>query len=175
VHPRCAASERLDDFFGCRIDFGSELDHVLFSPETAHTPFIKSDPYLHDLLVGYCEEALKHRPRPVHPLRTRVENAVTALLPRGKAKTGEVARSLGLSQRTLARRLAAEGLTFVSILNELRSNLARYYLNDTNLSVSEIAWVLGFTEASAFTHAFKRWTGLSPSQARVQASGRLRS
>jgi AraC-like DNA-binding protein len=166
VHPRCASSQHVDAFFGCPVAFGTERDEVVFSPDAAGLPLVQADPYLHDLLVTYCEEALARRARPVDPLRTRVENAATAILPQGKVRVGEVARRLGLSRRTLVRRLAADGLNFAGILKELRVSLAQHYLQDSSLSVSEIAWLLGFQEVSAFTHAYKGWTGIPPSQAR---------
>ena len=76
----------------------------------------------------------------------------------------DVARSLGMSERTLARKLADEGLNFTEILQQLRRDLAVRYLEDRKLHVSKIAWLLGFSEVSAFTHTFKRWTGKTPSQ-----------
>jgi AraC-like DNA-binding protein len=79
----------------------------------------------------------------------------------------DVARSLGMSKRTLARRLLDEGLNFTEILQQLRRDLAVRYLDDRKLHVSKIAWLLGFHEVSAFTHAFKRWTGKTPSQIRT--------
>jgi len=88
------------------------------------------------------------------------------LLPHGKARASEVARQLGVSQRTLARRLAAEGLTFAGVLRSLRSDLANCHLTDEGLSISQIAWMLGYQDVSAFTHAFKRWTGKAPRAAR---------
>lgn len=171
AHPRCAASAGLDVFFRCPIAFGADRDVMVFRPDASDLPIVRADSYLHDLLVGYCEAALAHRTRPFDTLRTRVENAAAALLPHGKARVGDVARKLGLSQRTLARRLAVDGLTFATILDELRISLARHYLRDPGLSISEIAWLLGFQEVSAFTHAFKRWTGIPPSQARSRPNG----
>jgi AraC-like DNA-binding protein len=79
----------------------------------------------------------------------------------------DVARSLGMSKRTLARRLSDEGLNFTEVLQQLRRNLAVRYLDDPKLHISKIAWLLGFNEVSAFTHAFKRWTGKTPSQMRI--------
>jgi AraC-like DNA-binding protein len=169
VHPAVAESRQLDAFFGCPVRFGAERDTIVFKPETGELPLVKADPYLRDLLTEYCEEALSHRTRPVDTLRTRIENIATPLLPHGKARAGEVARQLGMSQRTLARRLAVEGLAFAKIVDELRADLARHYLRDSGLSVSEIAWLLGFQEVSSFTNAFKRWTGIPPSQARSPA------
>jgi AraC-like DNA-binding protein len=97
-----------------------------------------------------------------------LENAIVPLLPHGKARADEVAGRLGLSPRTLARRLASEGLTFEGILSELRADLAKRYLRDEALAISQIAWLLGYKEVSAFTHAFKRWTGKTPREARSQ-------
>ena len=84
------------------------------------------------------------------------------LLPHGKAQAGEIARRLGVSQRTFARRLLAEGVTFSEVLESLRLHLAQRHLADLSLSISQIAWLLGYQEVSAFTHAFKRWTGRAP-------------
>jgi AraC-like DNA-binding protein len=114
------------------------------------------------------EEALAHRPAHGATLRSNVENAITPLLPHGKASAGEVARQLGMSHRTLARRLAAEQLTFSEIQTELKTDLAKRYLRDGDLPISQIAWLLGYREVSAFTHAFRRWTGTAPRQSRAQ-------
>ena len=81
----------------------------------------------------------------------------------------DVARSLGMSKRTLARKLSDEGLNFTEVLQQLRRDLAVRYLDDPKLHISKIAWLLGFNEVSAFTHAFKRWTGKTPSQMRTTA------
>ena len=103
----------------------------------------------------------------MNQLRTRVENAISSLLPHGKVLVEDVARSLGMSKRTLARRLSDEGLNFTETLQQLRRDLAVRYLDDRKLHVSKIAWLLGFHEVSAFTHAFKRWTGKTPRQMRA--------
>jgi AraC-like DNA-binding protein len=81
----------------------------------------------------------------------------------------DVARSLGMSKRTLARGLSDEGLSFTEILQQLRRDLAVRYLDDRTLHVSKIAWLLGFSEVSVFTHACKRWTAETPSQIRTTA------
>jgi AraC-like DNA-binding protein len=87
-----------------------------------------------------------------------------------KARAAEIARRLGMSPRTLARRLASEGLTFSGILDEQKVALAKSYLADGDLPVSQIAWLLGYREVSAFTHAFKRWTGTTRRQARTSGN-----
>ena len=90
------------------------------------------------------------------------------LLPHGKANAVEIARRIGMSRRTLARKLSSEDLTFSEIAEELKSDLAKHYLRGSDLPISQIAWLLGYSEVSAFTHAFKRWTGMTPRQSRAQ-------
>jgi AraC-like DNA-binding protein len=95
-----------------------------------------------------------------------VEDVLPQLLPHGKACASEVARRLGVSARTLSRKLHEEDLAFTDILNELRAALAQRYLLDRELPISEIAWLLGYREVSSFTHAFRRWCGTTPRQFR---------
>ena len=86
---------------------------------------------------------------------------------RGGTPTLEhVAQQLGMSGRTLQRRLKQEGTTFAKLLDDLRSGMARAYLADSQISLCEVSYLLGFSEQSAFNRAFKRWMGLTPLQFR---------
>jgi AraC-like DNA-binding protein len=98
-----------------------------------------------------------------------VENEIAASLPHGKARAAIVATRLGMSQRTLARHLAEEGTNFSAMLTEIRRDLATRYLKDESLSISQIAWLLGFQDLGAFSHAFKRWNGTAPRNAAARA------
>jgi AraC-like DNA-binding protein len=160
---------RLAGFFGGNIAFGARTDELIFPASIKDLMVSSADPYLNDLLVANCEQALTHRRSTRGPFRTAVENAIVPLLPHGLVRAPEIAARLGLSQRTAARRLAAEGVTFSKVLERLRGDLARQYLSEADLSISRIAWLLGYQEVSAFTHAFKRWTGKTPREARAQA------
>ena len=131
-------------------------------------PVSSADPYLNKLLIEYAEEALSRRKASRGSLRPDLENAIALLLPHGKAHADEISRKLGMSPRTLARRLAAEGLTFAGVLEELKLELAKRYLQEEDLPVSEIAWLLGYRESSAFTHAFYRWFGKAPREMRTK-------
>jgi AraC-like DNA-binding protein len=164
-HRRSETAE-LSEFFGNNIEFGAEVDELTFSGSVRQSPLVSADPFLNKLLSSYCEEAIANRPKDLGLFRTRVENAIVPLLPHGGARVSEVARQLGLSQRTFARRLALENVTFSELLQELRSDLARRYLDDGDLAISQIAWLLGYREVGAFSHAFKRWTGETPGEAR---------
>jgi AraC-like DNA-binding protein len=155
--------------FGCKVSFGSDADEVVY-PRLADTiASVNADPYLNSLLVRYCEEALSNRRMHSGAWRLKVENAIVPLLPHGQTKMEEVAKRLGVSRRTLTRLLASEGCTFGGILDALRLDLAKSYLREQNLRTSEVAWLLGFGEVSAFNHACRRWTGKTPKQ--LQSAG----
>jgi AraC-like DNA-binding protein len=166
IHHLGRTPPELRSFLGCDVEFGSDVDEVTFPGTVKFMPIVSADPHLNELLIKYCEEALGHRAASRDILRPDLENAIAPLLPHGKARVGEIARRLGMSHRTLARRLLSEGLTFSGVLHELRIDLAKRYLRDEDLAISQIAWLLGYREVSAFTHAFKRWTGMTPRQAR---------
>jgi AraC-like DNA-binding protein len=95
-----------------------------------------------------------------------VENVIAPLLPHGKATVREIAPKLGVSSRTLTRQLAKEGHTSSDLIEMLRRDLADRYLNDGDLPISQIAWLLGYREVGSFSNAFKRWTGKTPREAR---------
>jgi AraC-like DNA-binding protein len=166
-HYRSEGTSEMARFVGTKVEFGADTDEFALDVDARELPLIQSDPYLNDLLLKYCEAALAHRRGDNGQLRTKVENAISSVLPHGRVLVEDVARSLGMSERTLARRLSDEGLNFTEILQQLRRDLAVRYLDDRKLHVSKIAWLLGFQEVSAFTHAFKRWTGKTPSQMRT--------
>jgi AraC-like DNA-binding protein len=152
-------------FLGVEVKFGAAVDEIAFSGQLRDLPLVKADPYLSRLLIAYCSEAVAYRNRKLGSMRTRVENAIVPVLPHGNARAAHVARRLGLSQRSLARHLAHEGVSFSKLLSELRLDLARRYLKDERLSVSQVAWLLGYQDVAAFSNAFRRWTGRAPSAA----------
>jgi AraC-like DNA-binding protein len=168
VHRRNGGAPALEKFLGCDVTFGADTDEVAFPGTIDQMPVVSADPYLNKLLIKYCEEARSHREVGRHTCRVAVENAIAPLLPHGRASADEIARQLGMSLRTLERRLGSEGLTFTGILSELRFDLAKRYLQEGDLPISKIAWLLGYQDVGGFTHAFKRWTGKAPREARAQ-------
>ena len=167
AHHRSGGTSEMARFVGTKVEFGADTDEFALNVDAREMPLIHFDPYLNDLLLKYCEVALAARRGDTNQFRTRVENAITSLLPHGRVLVEDVAHSLGMSKRTLARKLSQEGLKFTEILGQLRRDLAVRYLDDRKLHISKIAWLLGFNEVSAFTHACKRWTGKTPSQMRT--------
>jgi AraC-like DNA-binding protein len=169
AHQRERHSANFAELFGDDVQFGAEVDEIVFDANAKDLPVVSADPYLNKLLISYCEAALADRPRNGGSFRSIVENSVVPLLPHGKARLSEIAPRIGVSQRTLARRLAAERLSFSSLLVQLRRDLATRYLSDPALSISQIAWMLGYREVGGFSHAFKSWTGKTPREARGSA------
>jgi AraC-like DNA-binding protein len=95
-------------------------------------------------------------------MRGRVESLLVPMLPGGGATIHAVAAALGISRQTLYRRLKLEDVTFEQVLDDLRHQLALRYLKGGGVSIEEAAYRVGFADRAAFSHAFKRWTGVSP-------------
>ena len=166
AHRRTTLPAGISKVFDFNAAFGSNVDEVVYPGLAKGMPTVNADPYLNSLLVRYCEEALSNRRVRSGAWRLKVENAIVPLLPHGQATKGEIAQRLGVSGRTLSRLLASEGCSFGEILDALRLDLAKSYLREQNLPISEVAWLLGYKEGSAFDHACKRWTGKAPTQIR---------
>src|SRR5271165_7222816 len=165
-HVRNSALREFERVLRCPVEFGARNGQVLFSKDTLDLPLITHDPHLSQMLRPFCEEAAKARHVAAGSVRQAVESEVERLLPYGRASAASVARSLALSGRTLSRRLAAEGTNFAEVVDDLRRSLALRYLAEPGLTSAQIAWFLGYESATSFNHAFKRWTGHSPSATR---------
>lgn len=164
----------LERLLNSRVEDGADADEIEFPAASWDIPIVSSDPFLHRLCVQSCEEVLTRRGSSPSALRTKVENTIAALLPLEQARHDLVAAKLGMSPRTLARRLSAEDLSFAGILTDMRSALAARYLANRALSISEIASLLGYAEVGTFTRAFQRWTGIAPSAARLSQRRSIR-
>jgi AraC-like DNA-binding protein len=169
VHARGRMPSLAQSYFGCPLEFGAPADEIHYATADAEIPIANADPFLNAMLVKYCEEALDQHRGTAGAWRIKVENALAARLPHGETGMPQIARQLGVSQRTLARRLAAEGVSFFEVMDHLRCELAQRYLRELDLPVSQVSWLLGYEDPSAFNHAFRRWTGKTPSQVRKEA------
>ena len=168
AHARNAGIEEFERFFGCPVDFGRHVNLIELSPADLGAPIVEADKRLLDLLRGYCTEILaKHREQPPS-LIEKVERLIVDRLSNAEARVEMIAKELGMSPRSLARALAKLGTSFAAILEMLRKDLADKYLKQGDLSLTEIAFLLGYADVSAFNHAFKRWTGNTPKQVRNQ-------
>src|SRR5689334_12048916 len=167
IHARADDRREIAKLVDADIETDADVDEIEFPVEAGEFPIVTADPYLNRLCVQVCEETLARRETKGSSLKVKVENAIAAALPHRKIRIDIVAAKFGMSSKTLARRLSSEGCSFAQILNGLRSALAHRYLADRSLTISEIAWLLGYSEIGAFTRAFQRWTGMTPSAART--------
>lgn len=149
------------DFFACPVTFGQAADGFLLASEVANAPLSSANVPLANtfdaILAGQLATLIDD------DIVSRCKTQVLQHLTSGVPSAQQVARALGLSQRSLQRRLAALGLSFQGVVDETRHELARRYLDDPGKSVTEITFLLGFSEQSAFTRAFRRWSGMAPS------------
>lgn len=168
--PRPADPEPWERVFGAPVRFGAPADCLSFSHEEWRAPTAMADDALARLLEDHAR-MIAPRGESAGGFRGDVLNALTATLPEG-GSAAAVARVLHVSVRTLQRRLAGEGTTFREALEAAKSQLAQAYLADPRVSVGEVAALLGFSDASSFNRAFRRWTGLTPGRWRHPARGR---
>jgi AraC-like DNA-binding protein len=172
AHGRDADVAEIDRFFGCSVEFNAAADTMVFSTALLSASIHTSDTYLLNILKDHCERMLTERGKVSSALRSMVENEIVQLLPNGRVQVETVASNLGMSKRTLARRLSEEGMSYSSVLDELRRDLSVQYLKDNGLSFNHISWLLGYSEVTSFNHALKRWTGHSPKSMRADFSNR---
>ncbi|MFO1060458.1 MAG: AraC family transcriptional regulator [Dongiaceae bacterium] len=171
AHPRNHEVDQFERFFGCPVSFGRARTVISLAPRQLLLPVATADARLLAVLTGYCREILAGREQTSPGLRHQIERILIDLLPRGEASAARVAKELGMSVRTLSRKLQASGATFAAILDALRADLATRYLGDRTLPLADVAYLLGYSDVSAFSHAFKRWTGKSPGQIRQGEPG----
>jgi len=154
-----------DRVLAAPIRFGCDANEVVLPLHALDLPLLKADPGLVAVLDRHGQALLDALPR-VDSLADRVRTLLMKELQGGNPAAETIAEHLHMSVRTLARRLAEEDTSHKALLDELRSDLARRYLSDAGLAISEVAFLLGFSEPSAFHRAFKRWTGQTPRQFR---------
>jgi AraC-like DNA-binding protein len=168
AHGRNSDLKQFERFFGCAVEFAAPRDQIGFSNDILALPLMTQDRHLLGVLQPICDEAAKERNTSAGTVRATVENEVQMLLPHGKAQRPTVAARLAMSARTLSRRLGEEGTTYEEVVDHLRRSLALQYLKEQGMSVSQIAWLLGYEGSTSFNHAFRRWTGRSPSTVRTE-------
>ncbi|HEX6591459.1 MAG TPA: AraC family transcriptional regulator [Moraxellaceae bacterium] len=149
------------DFFGCPVTFGGSLSFVTFPSSFLTERIAHSDPGLRALLENQAESLLRALPSN-DGFEKGLKEGLLRCLHEGTPTLERVSERMAMSPRTLQRRLAEKELNFQQLLDRTRAELARGYLLQGNLTLSEIALLLGYSEQSAFNRAFKRWTGQTP-------------
>jgi AraC-like DNA-binding protein len=149
------------------VTFGHNRTQVILNRRDLATPIETADRRLLRILTDHCEEILKKHARSKPEHIVKLERHIIDLLPKGQAKAKIVATELGMSERTLVRNLAEKGTSFSEILSQLRHELAMKYLREPELNLTQVAFLLGYANQSAFSAAFKRTTGQAPREMRA--------
>ena len=148
-------------YFRVPVTFGAPLDALTLDKAALETRLLTANAEIaranDAVIAGHLARLENSR------LAPRVRQAIEEQLPQGEPDPEAIARRLAVSLRSLQRKLAEEGTSFATLLDETRSALARGYLDADRYTVSEITYLLGFAGVSGFSNAFKRWTGESPS------------
>ncbi len=163
-HNKPKEARTIRQSFGAPVRYGQERGALIVKRELLDHPVDAADNELLKILRRHCRQILGRRPK-TKDLAYEARELITALLPSEHPKFDDVAQELGMSSSTLARRLAEHGLTYKGLLNDVRYKLALRYLND-RIGVKQVAYLLGYSEVAAFSHAFHRWTGSSPGRYR---------
>lgn len=159
------ARRAYEAFFKCPVIFADTCTRVRFPAASFHTPMSRSDPDLRNLLDRQAQALLLALPNS-DAFDKALHRVLLQLLPEGTPTVQRAAQAMNISARTLQRRLDTSGKNWQTVLNNTREQLARQYLADRTLSLSDVALLLGFAEQSTFSRALRQWTGLTPKQIR---------
>lgn len=156
-----------EEHFGCPVHFESGRDALLVSDATLDAPNRLGDETIATFFDRHLEQQLATLPDQIG-LEQSVRRAVVDLLSEGVPALSQIAGELGMSARTLQRRLSEQGQSFQALVDMARQELAQQLLRETRYSLAEVAFLTGFSEQSAFTRAFKRWSGHTPRSYRLE-------
>jgi AraC-like DNA-binding protein len=166
--PRPKKPERWEYMLSCRVAFDASCTSITWSQADIMEPLVTGDPALarvnDEQTQAYLDSFL------AQTTSREVVDKIIERLPDGPPNQQQIARSLHMSSRTLQRKLKDEGTSFMDLLQDTRLQLASKYLGQPNRSVVETSYLLGFSEPSTFSRAFKRWTGVAPAEFRDAAA-----
>ena len=161
VQPRTHV-KALERHFGCPVVCGASRNAMVFRASDAACPFITRNAELLDMMAPQFERDLKQHTDGEDGFLELVRGAIQQRLTGHRPNIEDVARDLHMSSRTLQRRLQDSGSSFQRILDEARHQMARYYLSNSVLELTEAAYLLGYEDANSFARAFRSWEGMPP-------------
>lgn len=156
--------------FGCAVKFDARENRLVFRAEDIAQPFVTHNPDLLDLIAPQLEAELT-RQTADQSLNEQVKGILKKYLAGQRPRLEDVARELRVSARTLQRRLLAEEITFQSLVEEARREMAQHYLLESSLELNETAYLLGYEDPNSFIRAFHQWEGTSPGEWRTARAG----
>ena len=169
-HPKPLDADQHEAAFGAPVCFSQPTNALVFRPDVLERSMPRRDPKMMAMMHA-CLEALGPPADDGEPLIDQVRMAVRTRLPEGWPPLESIGEDLRLSTASIQRELARLGLTYKGLVQAMRRELAFAYLRQRHLPLSEIAFLLGYSELSAFSRAVRRWTGKSPRTVRSQLLG----
>jgi AraC-like DNA-binding protein len=161
-HAREGSKAAVAAHFGVMPEFGAPRDAIHFDMAEVAQPCAVGDAAIWQYLTAHLDQALAQEDSKARPFDAQVVEEIAKLLSGGVPQLAEVAGIMGLGERTFQRRLSERGKTFQTLVDEARHQLAKQLVLSSSYTLIEIAFLTGFSEQSAFSRAFKRWSGLSP-------------
>lgn len=165
THAEPSHAAQVQDLMNCPISYGCARNALQIHPRWLTQPFDANQKYAFGIFTDKADELLAKLERQ-DSVRAQVEARIFPDIHKGNFSIDAIASELGMSRTTLYRRLKDEGTTFAELIDELRFQLASDYLSARKVSVNETAYLVGFSEASSFVRAFRRWTGKTPAEFR---------
>ncbi|MCP5162344.1 MAG: AraC family transcriptional regulator [Hahellaceae bacterium] len=163
AHPEPEYASEYQRIFHCPVRFSQPHCTIVFRKHFLNYKLPKRNPYLHQVLTRHVE-AILNRIRPRKAITSKVKQLIAGQLAKNNVDAEHIAAELHMSRHTLYRKLKLEDQSFQALIEEVRQEKAIQYLEEGKHSLSEIAFLLGFSELSAFSRAFKRWTGVPPAK-----------
>lgn len=161
-HARPDSTREYERIFQCDVEFGAERDGIELDASLLDVELDGSDTQLLSHVQRHGEALLAALPKEATSVEARLRRRLLTLQPGSNPTIEESARELGMSARSLQRQLQVGGVTFKRVVEDLRHETSLTYLRDRQHSISEVAFLTGFADVSAFSRAFRRWTGSSP-------------
>lgn len=161
VHAQPEDLSEYERIFSCPILFSQPMVELIFPASYKNIPIIQHDPVMREMMDAYAEQLLEEFSQS-DSLLGSVRALIAEALPKGGVALDCIAQELDINPRTLQRRLSEQGQSFKGLLDEVRKGLALTYIAQPFIDLAELAYLLGFSDQSAFQRAFKKWTGTSP-------------
>jgi AraC-like DNA-binding protein len=157
---------RFEEYFGCPVKYRATRDALILRAADLEHPFVTHNDELLQMLAPQFEYELKEG-RTKQSILEQVKWVLKRLLPGSRPDLLMAAKELGMSDRTLQRRITDEGTTFRQLLNETRQELVRQYLGNTSVEITEAAFLVGYEDPNSFYRAFRSWEGKTPAEWRA--------
>lgn len=165
VHPAPSDITTHKRIFKCPLLFGQNENGIIFNKKYLDYPISASNLEFLELLEDHAK-TIQNKIYHSTSFTSHVKNAIIELLPLGRTDIDTVAKKLAMSKRNLQYKLKNEGISYQELLDKMRNHQAKYFLRQIEISIVEVAFLVGYSEQSTFNRAFKKWTGMTPGEYR---------